>query len=27
MIVDRIPYNQTGKVNRRQLAELIAANG
>jgi acyl-CoA synthetase (AMP-forming)/AMP-acid ligase II len=26
MIVDRIPYNQTGKVNRRQLAELIAAN-
>jgi len=26
MIVDRIPYSQTGKVNRRQLAELIAAN-
>jgi acyl-CoA synthetase (AMP-forming)/AMP-acid ligase II len=26
MIVDRIPYNQTGKVNRCQLAELIAAN-
>jgi acyl-CoA synthetase (AMP-forming)/AMP-acid ligase II len=26
MIVDRIPYNQTGKVNRRQLAELIAGN-
>jgi acyl-CoA synthetase (AMP-forming)/AMP-acid ligase II len=24
MIVDRIPYNETGKVNRRQLAALIA---
>jgi acyl-CoA synthetase (AMP-forming)/AMP-acid ligase II len=24
MIVDRIPYNETGKVNRRQLATLIA---
>jgi acyl-CoA synthetase (AMP-forming)/AMP-acid ligase II len=26
MIVDRIPYSETGKVNRRQLALLIAAN-
>jgi acyl-CoA synthetase (AMP-forming)/AMP-acid ligase II len=25
-IVDRIPYNETGKVNRRQLAGLIADN-
>ena len=25
-IVDQIPYNATGKVNRRQIAELIAAN-
>jgi acyl-CoA synthetase (AMP-forming)/AMP-acid ligase II len=24
MIVDQIPYNDLGKVNRRQLAELIA---
>jgi acyl-CoA synthetase (AMP-forming)/AMP-acid ligase II len=24
MVVDRIPYNETGKVNRRQLAALIA---
>ncbi|MBV8179837.1 MAG: acyl--CoA ligase [Mycobacterium sp.] len=24
MIVDRIPYNETGKINRRQLAVLIA---
>jgi acyl-CoA synthetase (AMP-forming)/AMP-acid ligase II len=23
-IVDHIPYSETGKVNRRQLAELIA---
>jgi acyl-CoA synthetase (AMP-forming)/AMP-acid ligase II len=27
MIVDRIPYNETGKVNRRQLALLIADSG
>jgi acyl-CoA synthetase (AMP-forming)/AMP-acid ligase II len=26
IIVDRIPYNETGKVNRRQLAGLIADN-
>jgi acyl-CoA synthetase (AMP-forming)/AMP-acid ligase II len=26
MIVDRIPYSETGKVNRRQLAALIADN-
>jgi acyl-CoA synthetase (AMP-forming)/AMP-acid ligase II len=26
MIVDRIPYSETGKVNRRQLAALIAEN-
>ena len=26
MIVDRIPYNETGKVNRRRLALLIADN-
>jgi acyl-CoA synthetase (AMP-forming)/AMP-acid ligase II len=26
IIVDRIPYNETGKVNRRQLAALIADN-
>ncbi len=26
MIVDRIPYSDTGKVNRRQLAVLIADN-
>jgi acyl-CoA synthetase (AMP-forming)/AMP-acid ligase II len=26
MIVDRIPYSETGKVNRRQLAGLIADN-
>ncbi|HXO48973.1 MAG TPA: acyl-CoA synthetase, partial [Mycobacterium sp.] len=25
-IVDRIPYTDTGKVNRRQLALLIAEN-
>ncbi len=25
-IVDQIPYNATGKVNRRQIAELIADN-
>jgi acyl-CoA synthetase (AMP-forming)/AMP-acid ligase II len=24
VIVDRIPYNSTGKVNRRELATLIA---
>ncbi|EUA35716.1 hypothetical protein I552_6518 [Mycobacterium xenopi 3993] len=24
VIVDRIPYTETGKVNRRQLAALIA---
>ncbi len=24
MVVDRIPYNETGKINRRQLAALIA---
>jgi acyl-CoA synthetase (AMP-forming)/AMP-acid ligase II len=26
MLVDRIPYSETGKVNRRQLAALIAAD-
>ena len=26
MIVDGIPYSATGKVNRRQLAVLIADN-
>jgi acyl-CoA synthetase (AMP-forming)/AMP-acid ligase II len=26
MIVDRIPYSETGKVNRRQLAALISEN-
>ncbi|MGB6205765.1 class I adenylate-forming enzyme family protein [Mycobacterium sp.] len=26
MIVDHIPYNETGKVNRRQLAALIAGH-
>jgi non-ribosomal peptide synthetase component E (peptide arylation enzyme) len=25
-IVDHIPYSDTGKVNRRQLARLIAEN-
>ena len=24
IIVDQIPYNDTGKINRRQLAALIA---
>jgi len=27
MIVDRIPYTETGKLNRRQLAALIADHG
>jgi len=26
-IVDHIPYSSTGKVNRRQLAALIADDG
>jgi long-chain acyl-CoA synthetase len=26
MIVDHIPYSETGKVNRRQLAALITDN-
>jgi long-chain acyl-CoA synthetase len=25
VVVDEIPYNDTGKINRRQLASLIAA--
>ena len=25
VLVDAIPYNDTGKINRRQLASLIAA--
>jgi acyl-CoA synthetase (AMP-forming)/AMP-acid ligase II len=27
IIVERIPYNETGKLNRRQLAALIADHG